>query len=45
MVILLFLIGLEVQPGLLWRMRGQIVGVGASQVALSGAALTDMADA
>ncbi|MGZ8369529.1 MAG: monovalent cation:proton antiporter-2 (CPA2) family protein [Caulobacteraceae bacterium] len=38
-VILLFLIGLEVQPGLLWRMRGQIVGVGASQVAVSGAAL------
>lgn len=39
-VIMLFLIGLELQPSLLWRMRTSIVGVGGAQVALSGLALT-----
>lgn len=47
-VILLFLIGLEVRPALLWRMRGTIFGLGGAQVAFSalllggGAMLTGM---
>jgi glutathione-regulated potassium-efflux system ancillary protein KefC/glutathione-regulated potassium-efflux system protein KefB len=39
-VIMLFLIGLELQPALLWRMRTSIIGVGGAQVVLSGLALT-----
>jgi monovalent cation:proton antiporter-2 (CPA2) family protein len=39
-VIMLFLIGLELQPSLLWRMRTSIIGVGGAQVVLSGLALT-----
>src|SRR5688500_1721454 len=31
-VILLFLIGLEVRPALLWQMRGSILGLGAGQM-------------
>lgn len=38
-VILLFLIGLEVQPRLLWRMKVAIFGVGALQLAGATAAL------
>lgn len=38
-VILLFLIGLEVRPALLWRMRTAIFGLGAMQMAASSAAL------
>jgi len=38
-VILLFLIGLEVRPSLLWGLRGSIFGLGAAQVLLSAAAL------
>lgn len=43
-VILLFLIGLEVRPALLWSMRGTIFGLGGAQVAatalvLAGAAI------
>ncbi len=36
-VLLLFVIGLELQPSRLWRMRGEIFGLGAAQVAGSGA--------
>ena len=36
-VILLFLIGLEVRPALLWKMRTSIFGVGLAQVAGTGA--------
>jgi len=36
-VILLFLIGLEVRPALLWRMRTAIFGVGAGQMAATAA--------
>ena len=32
-VILLFLIGLEVRPALLWRMKTAIFGLGAAQIA------------
>ncbi|MDZ4775274.1 MAG: monovalent cation:proton antiporter-2 (CPA2) family protein [Alphaproteobacteria bacterium] len=39
-VIMLFLIGLELQPALLWRMRTSIIGIGGAQVVLSGLALT-----
>ena len=38
-VILLFLIGLEVRPALLWRMRGTIFGLGGAQLAFSAALL------
>src|SRR5215213_11447134 len=38
-VILLFLIGLEVRPALLWQMRGSIVGLGGGQMLASGAVL------
>jgi monovalent cation:proton antiporter-2 (CPA2) family protein len=38
-VMMLFLIGLELQPALLWRMRGPILGLGGLQVALTTAAL------
>jgi len=36
-VLLLFVIGLELQPSRLWRMRGEIFGLGAAQVAGTGA--------
>ncbi len=36
-VILLFLIGLEVRPALLWRMRTSIFGLGAAQIAITTA--------
>jgi len=38
-VLLLFLIGLELQPSRLWELRRRVFGVGAAQVVLSGAAL------
>jgi glutathione-regulated potassium-efflux system ancillary protein KefC/glutathione-regulated potassium-efflux system protein KefB len=38
-VILLFLIGLEVRPALLWRMKGVIFGLGGAQVAGSALVL------
>jgi monovalent cation:proton antiporter-2 (CPA2) family protein len=38
-VLLLFLIGLELEPRRLWELRARVFGVGAAQVALSGAAL------
>lgn len=36
-VMMLFLIGLELQPSLLWRLRGPILGMGGLQVAISAA--------
>ncbi|MBO9574542.1 MAG: cation:proton antiporter [Sphingobium sp.] len=36
---LLFVVGLELNPGQLWRMKGEIFGLGLIQVALSGLAL------
>ncbi len=36
-VILLFLIGLEVRPALLWRMRAAIFGLGAAQMGITAA--------
>jgi len=39
-VLLLFIVGLELQPSRLWRMRRDIFGLGLAQVVLSGLALT-----
>ncbi|MEY2883145.1 MAG: hypothetical protein RL490_869, partial [Pseudomonadota bacterium] len=41
-VLLLFVIGLELQPSRLWALRRDIFGLGAAQVALCGLALTGM---
>jgi monovalent cation:proton antiporter-2 (CPA2) family protein len=37
-VMMLFLVGLELEPSLLWRLRGPIVGLGGLQVAVTAAA-------
>ncbi|OKH14585.1 glutathione-regulated potassium-efflux system protein KefC [[Limnothrix rosea] IAM M-220] len=42
-VMMLFLIGLELQPPLLWRMRGPILGLGGLQVAVTTAAIMGIA--
>ena len=42
-VMMLFLVGLELQPSRLWKMRGPILGVGGLQVALSAAAICGIA--
>jgi monovalent cation:proton antiporter-2 (CPA2) family protein len=34
-VLMLFLVGLELEPSVLWRMRGPIIGLGGSQVLLT----------
>ncbi len=34
-VMMLFLVGLELRPNLLWRLRGPIVGTGGAQVILT----------
>lgn len=39
-VMMLFLVGLELKPSLLWKMRGPIVGTGGLQVLLSTVAIT-----
>jgi monovalent cation:proton antiporter-2 (CPA2) family protein len=44
-VILLFLIGLEVRPALLWQMRGSILGLGAGQMVASATVLAAVAAA
>src|SRR5512134_3090190 len=38
-VLLLFVIGLELQPSRLWVLRKSVFGLGGAQVALTGAAL------
>lgn len=42
-VLLLFVIGLELQPSRLWRMRRSVFGLGGLQVSLTAAALTGLA--
>jgi monovalent cation:proton antiporter-2 (CPA2) family protein len=42
-VMMLFLIGLELEPAKLWRMRGPILGLGGLQVTVSGVALAGAA--
>jgi monovalent cation:proton antiporter-2 (CPA2) family protein len=39
-VMMLFLIGLELQPTMLWRLRTSILGIGGLQVGLTAAAIT-----
>lgn len=39
-IMLLFVIGLEMQPSRLWNLRGEIFGLGLAQVLLCGALLT-----
>ena len=39
-VMMLFLVGLELQPALLWRMRAQLVGLGGLQVVGTAAIIT-----
>ena len=42
-VMMLFLIGLELQPSLLWRMRMPILGLGGLQMGITTAAITGIA--
>jgi monovalent cation:proton antiporter-2 (CPA2) family protein len=42
-VMMLFLIGLELRPSLLWRLRSPILGMGGLQVCLTTAAITSVA--
>ena len=42
-VMLLFLIGLEMQPSRLWNLRREIFGLGAAQIGCAGAVLTGIA--
>jgi CPA2 family monovalent cation:H+ antiporter-2 len=42
-VMMLFLIGLELQPSLLWRLRSSILGLGGLQVGITGAVITAIA--
>ena len=42
-VMMLFLIGLELKPALLWQLRGPIIGIGGSQVLLTAAAFCAIA--
>ncbi len=42
-VIMLFLIGLELRPALLWRLRGSILGMGGAQVLLTTLVLAAIA--
>ena len=38
-VMMLFLVGLELEPSKLWQMRGQLLGLGGGQVGLTAAAI------
>jgi glutathione-regulated potassium-efflux system ancillary protein KefC/glutathione-regulated potassium-efflux system protein KefB len=42
-VIMLFLIGLEIQPAVLWRMRRAVLGLGATQMAITAVAIAALA--
>ncbi len=42
-VIMLFLIGLEIQPSLLWRLRTAILGLGGAQVLITAVAIAGVA--
>jgi monovalent cation:proton antiporter-2 (CPA2) family protein len=44
-VMMLFLVGLELRPNLLWRLRGPIVGTGGAQVILTTFAVAGLASA
>lgn len=42
-VMMLFVVGLELRPSLLWRLRGPILGTGSAQVILTAAAASGVA--
>lgn len=42
-VIMLFLVGLELEPALFWKMRKQVLGLGAAQVVLTAALVVGVA--
>ena len=42
-VLMLFVIGLELEPSVLWRLRGTLLGMGGLQVALTAAAIAGAA--
>lgn len=42
-VMMLFVVGLELRPSLLWRLRGPILGTGTAQVVLTAAAVAGVA--
>ncbi len=42
-VMMLFLVGLELQPRMLWSMRARLLGLGGLQVSLTAAAITGIA--
>ena len=42
-VMMLFLVGLELEPKMLWEMRSKLLGLGGMQVILTGAAVTGIA--
>jgi monovalent cation:proton antiporter-2 (CPA2) family protein len=42
-VLMLFLIGLELQPAVLWRMRKPVIGLGGAQVIVTAAAIAAVA--
>lgn len=42
-VMMLFVIGLELEPALLWRLRGALLGLGGAQVALTAAVVAGIA--
>src|ERR1700722_6894318 len=44
-VMMLFLVGLELRPNLLWRLRGPIVGAGGAQVVLTSLVIAGLAAA
>jgi monovalent cation:proton antiporter-2 (CPA2) family protein len=44
-VLMLFLVGLELEPSLLWTLRGPIVGMGGLQVLLTGSVLAALGTA
>ncbi len=44
-VMMLFLIGLELQPSLLWRLRGSILGLGGLQVLITTSVISGIANA
>src|SRR6185503_10610019 len=44
-VLLLFLIGLELAPARLWKMRGKVFGLGSAQMLITGGALAGIAGA
>src|ERR1700676_1245633 len=44
-VMMLFLVGLELRPNLLWRLRGPIVGTGGAQVVLTTLVVAGLASA